>query len=151
MRWYSPQIFQTWKTKSCVMFGFVRMDAGFYLNLEPASSKEYILNSAGWYLGFCSCEPVISHHSKATRAGLFLEAWRCNRRRIFTSLCPALLHLSPCGVMECIVCIEPIIGGNDTVIGRIPDNATRWHSWGSASTLWHAILLQRIIFTLNFL
>ena len=29
------------KTKSYVMFGFVRMDAGFYLNLEPASRNIY--------------------------------------------------------------------------------------------------------------
>ena len=42
MRWYSLQIFQTWKTKSYAMFGFVRIDAGFYLNLGPALSMEYI-------------------------------------------------------------------------------------------------------------
>ena len=37
------------------MFGFVRIDAGFYLNFGPALSMEYILNSAG-NQGFCSSE-----------------------------------------------------------------------------------------------
>ena len=37
------------------MFGFVRIDAGFYLNFGPALSMEYTLNSAG-NQGFCSSE-----------------------------------------------------------------------------------------------
>ena len=64
-----------------------------------------------------------SHHSQGTRAWLFLKGVTDDAGYLQAWVQLYYMYLSPCEVMECIVCTEPIIGGNDTVIGRIPDNA----------------------------